>query len=152
MRGGDHRKDRVEHHHGDLGRVEETEPEDHDRQERDLGHREPDRDDRVEEPARGRVARHRAAERDAAGGGDQEAGQRPVEREAGVEREIARDRVRPDAREHVAEPRQHERRHRAAARKRLPGETQEHDRDQSRQFQQNDLQSRHCSALRISTP
>ncbi len=60
-----HRKYGVDGDHGDLGDVIEAEPEDHHRQERDLRHREADRDHGVEEPPCQRAARHRGAEQDA---------------------------------------------------------------------------------------
>ena len=124
-RRGHHRKDRVEHHHRDLRHVVEAEPQDDDRQERDLRHRKADRDDRIEEPAHRRAARHREAERmTPPTGRDQEADQRAVEREADVDaadrRAIASSQMRAST---ALERRQHERRHRVRCAPTAPSQT-----------------------------
>ena len=49
-----------------------------------------------------RAARHRQPEHDAADRGDQEADQGAIEREAGVDEQIARDRIVIDALQHGA--------------------------------------------------
>ena len=77
----------------------------------------------IEQPAHGDVARHGDAEDDAGERGDGEADERPVERDGGVEEEIAGDRVGPDAGQHRAEPRQLEGRDGAAHRQPFPGQS-----------------------------
>ena len=65
---------------------------------------------------------------DAADRRDEEARERAIERDAGIEEEVAADGVVIDAREHIAQRRQHERRHRAAAREDFPGRAERENR------------------------
>ncbi len=128
-----HRKDHLHSDHGDLGHIVHAEPENDDRQERDLRHREADRDDGIEEPVGDGIACDRHAEHDAGNAPDQEARQRPVERDHRIGGEVAGEKVGPDALEHRGERGQHEWRERTRARRDLPRDRQRDDRAHMRE-------------------
>jgi hypothetical protein len=93
----------------------------------DLGHRETDRDDGVEEPVGERVAGNRHAEHDSGDRADQEAGHGTIERHGGVEQKLAGNKIVPDPLQHRAQRRQHEGGEGARARRELPGERKRDD-------------------------
>src|SRR5262249_52374435 len=86
-----------------------------------------DRNDRIEKPAHDGAARHQQSERDAADRGDEKSRDRAIEREAGVDEQIAAKRVMPYSLDDRAQRWQLEQRHSAAAGVKLARERKRHD-------------------------